>query len=94
MTFTKPTPSIVASDEGFSVQIVAPSHILYTERGTVWDVATEWLMGAPPIVVYQADITPISGADISEPLSPARRNEMVANIRRALRFDGIEIDVE
>ncbi|GAC1479019.1 MAG: hypothetical protein NVS1B4_23210 [Gemmatimonadaceae bacterium] len=85
---------MVASDEGFSVEVIGPTSLLYTEGGTVWDVSTEWLASvSPAMVIYKNDIRPMSGQVTADSLSPTRRDEIVENIRRALRFDGAEIDV-
>lgn len=95
MTFRIPATNIIDSDEGFRIEVVSPTEMRYVEDGATWRVGMEFLADdATPIVVYQNTIVTIddqSGAPRAP--SHAHRDEIVENIRAAMRFRQTEIQV-
>src|SRR3569833_459222 len=60
MTFTVPRTNLIASDEGFTVEVVSPTEMQGVERGTTWRIDMELLAnGAVPLVVYQSTVVAI-----------------------------------
>lgn len=94
MTFRIPRINVVESDDGFSVEVVSPTEIRYMENGGVWRISSEFLSDdTTPLVIYRDTIMPISGLTNAQRSPAMHRDEMIANIRQAFRFRGIEIQV-
>lgn len=93
MTFRVPRVNVVESDEGFSIEIVSPTEIRYSENGATWQISSEYLADdAMPLVIYRDTVKPLDTGS-RPPLLPHRGDEMIKNIRRAFRFRGVEIQV-
>jgi hypothetical protein len=86
----------VVSDEGFSVELVGRGGIIYREppREIRVDSETLALGGRFDVVIYANSIRNWGEPYGQVPIEPNERRQIVDNIRRALEFRGLRIDVE
>ncbi len=91
--FTTPRPNVIDSDEGFSVEVLGPTGLLYREHGKSIRIDSELLAGPAGIVVYRGSIDGWADDASGQALDPAERERILDNIRRAFRHRGFEIEV-
>lgn len=88
--FTIPRVNVIESNEGFTVEVLSPTQVSYSEGNKVVIVSSEYLEGPQGLVIYTRSITnwndgrEITGTD---------RACVVENIRKAFRYRAIEIQV-
>jgi len=91
--FTEPHVNLYVSSEGFSVEVTGRTRILYSENGRTILVDTEFLAGPSSLVIFADSIKcwqpPLDGEIIKE----EERRRVLANIRAAFHWKGIEIQV-
>ena len=91
--FFEPRVNVIASDAGFSVEVLGRTGLRYEEGGRSMKVDSEVLAGPHSLVVYADTITnwdpPFEGARIDD----VERARIVENMKAAFRFRGIEIEV-
>jgi hypothetical protein len=91
--FTRPTPSIIASDEGWQVKLLGVSSVLYSESGRSMKIESE-LLGMPAgLALYTHSIQHWLPPHEGEPVDEKEKARIVENIRQAYRFDGCDIHV-
>jgi hypothetical protein len=88
--FKQIKPNLVQSDEGFSVQTTGWTGIIYTQGEKTINVDSEFLMGPQYDIVVNANI---KKWDSGDEISDSERKLVVNNIVRALRFQGMKVDV-
>ena len=95
MAFSIPRTNVIASTEGFVVEVTSSSEVRYSENGEVWRMDAEMLTSdATPLAIYGATLEPVGEREaLPSLLSSARRDEIVANIKRAFRFRGMNVEV-
>jgi hypothetical protein len=94
MTFNIPRTNVIASNEGFWIEIVPPHEIRYSNGTTTWSLQMEFLTDdAVPIGVYQDTLVTEGDGTRSRRPSRMERDRIIEDIRRAFRFRGHEIDV-
>jgi hypothetical protein len=95
MTFSIPRTNVIASTEGFIVEVTSPSEVRYSENGEVWRMDAELLTSdATPLAIYSGTLEPVGEREaLPSLLSSARRDEIIANIKRAFRFRGIDVEI-
>lgn len=91
--FFVPRVNVIESDEGFLVEVLGQTGVRYTEGARTLFVDSEVLaVASSGLVIYPSSIkqwdAPFSG-DIDD----VTRQAIVANIRRAFGFRGLEIEV-
>jgi len=94
-TFQSPRPNLIECDEGFSVEVLGRTGILYKEGDRTMDVVAELLSpkSAHGIAVWKSSINKWGPPHDSENVDAARRETILENIRRAIRFMGDDIDI-
>jgi hypothetical protein len=91
--FTIPRVNVIESDEGFSVEVLGRTGLLYSEGDRSLRVNSEVLAGPAGMAVYSRSIRNWSEPHEHEEIDTAKRETIMDNIRRAFRFRGVEIDV-
>ncbi|KPL89279.1 Imm74 family immunity protein [Ardenticatena maritima] len=91
--FTIPRPNVIQSSEGFTVEVVGRSRILYTEPGKKLFIDAELLAGPSGLVIYTDSINTWD-APTGEKITEEEKHRIIENIRKAFRFRGIEIEMQ
>lgn len=92
VTFSIPRTNVIESDDGFSVEVLGPTGLRYTERGRVLRLDSEMLAGPAGLILYSNNMK-AEGSDDFLSLDAADRFQIVENVRAAFRFRGFEIQV-
>jgi len=90
--FSEPRDNVIESDEGFSVELLGITGLVYQEAGKTFAVDSEVLAGPSGLAIYQQTIAQVHD-DTREPVSRADRERIVANIQRAFAFRGYNIQI-
>jgi hypothetical protein len=88
--FTR-SDGVIRSDEGFSVQLLGRSGVLYKEGDHEMVIGSEGVIGG--IAVWRATIQTWKPPHHVEPIDDRKRESILENICQALRFQGDEIKV-
>ena len=88
--FTIPRTNVVESEEGFSIEVLGRTGIRYLEHGKTMCIDSEVLQGPSGLIMYTDSMTKWNDG---EALDEPARNKIIANIRAAFRFRGLEIQV-
>lgn len=93
--FSIPRVNVIASDEGFSVEVLGRVGIRYEEGGKTIFVDSEVLASGAPaaMIVYPSGIRHWDPSYADEVPDPATRERIVERIREAFRWRGLEIVV-
>jgi len=93
--FHSPSPNLIESDDGFSVEVLGRTGILYKEGEHTMLVGSEVLApGAPVgIAVWSKSIRSWRPPYQDEHIDETERMAIINNIRRAVRFAGDDIEV-
>lgn len=91
--FKIPKTNVIESDEGFSVEVLGQTGVLYSEGRRTLKVDSEVLAGPAGLVIYTDSITRWAPPDDGQLVDASKRQAIVENIRRAFRFRGLEIEV-
>jgi len=92
VTFFIPRTNVIESDEGFSVEVLGPTGLRYTEPGRALWLDSEMLAGPAGLILYSANMK-LEGSAEMVTLDAINRNRIVENVRAAFRFRGFEIQV-
>ncbi len=92
--FFTPRVNVIESDEGFSVEVLGPEYVRYVEGPRSLHVDSEFLMDPSALTIYPSSIKRWDPPHSTEVIDKATRERIVENIRRALRFTGVEIAVQ
>lgn len=88
-----PRVNLVESDDGFSVEVLGRTGILYKERDHIMFVDSE-VLARSGIAVWKSKIQHWREPYQNEAVDDAKRAEIVENFRRAIvEFWGSEIEV-
>ncbi len=90
--FFEPRVNVIASDEGFSVEVLGRTGLRYTEGNRVAHIDSELLVGEPAIVVYMNRLKTWQAPHENDVLDDAAKAKILENIRRAFRHASHEID--
>lgn len=93
MTFFIFRTNVIESDEGYSVEMLGPAGLRYSEGDRVFFIDSEMLAGPDGVIVYSESIKVESSVDAASPLDSAEKTRIIANIREAFRFRGFKIQV-
>jgi hypothetical protein len=91
--FKIPRENVIESDEGFSVEVLGRTGVLYSEGEKTIRIDSEVLAGPAGLVIYTDSIVRWASPHENEPLEETKRQVVVENIRKAFRFRGLEIQV-
>ena len=91
--FDIPRVNVIRSDEGFSVEVLDRTGLLYTEGSKCLDSCSEVLSGPSGLVIHTDSIKSWNPPYNDETIDGGKRDAIVENIRRAFRFRGLEIEV-
>ncbi|RBP45061.1 immunity protein 74 of polymorphic toxin system [Roseimicrobium gellanilyticum] len=89
--FSSPRPNLYKSTEGFSVEVLGRTGILYSEAGRTLRIDSEVLSGASGMVVYKDSINHWQAPHHIKPFSLADRERVIENVRAAFKFQGYDI---
>ena len=93
MNFSIPKRNVIASDEGFSVEVLGRTGIEYREGDRLLFVDAEVLASGHGIAVFKDSIKIWRPPHENDALSAERRSRIIENIRRAIEFRGQPIDI-
>jgi len=91
--FSAPSVNLIVSDEGFSVEILGRTGLLYREGTKVVRVDSEVQMGPSGMLVIGPSIRRWESPDGDQSIDDTTRDRILENIRAAFRFTGFEVDV-
>ena len=93
--FKKKLFNTIKSNEGFSVKILGRVGLKYKEGPKTLFVDSEMsaIDGSKDLILSKDSIQSWDPPFDNEPIDNAKRDTIVDNIRRALKFYGLEIDV-
>jgi len=91
--FKIPRENVIESDEGFSVEVLGRTGVLYTEASRTLRVDSEVLAGPSGLVIYKNSFHTWGLPHDNETIDEIKRDAIIENIRRAFRFRGFEISV-
>ena len=92
--FTTPRPNLIVSSEGFSVEVIGRSQILYREAGRTLDIEAELLSTPRTMALYTTSIKAWTAPHDHEVISDADRDRIVRNIADAFTSQGRRLEVE
>lgn len=92
--FTIPRLNVIESDQGFSVEVLGRTGILYTEHGKRMKIDSELLMGPKAMVIYSYSISRWLPPHDCEAVDEKVRQRIMNNLMEAFRFRGAEVDFE
>ena len=90
--FTIPRPNVVASDEGFSVEVLGRTGVRYEDKFGVVTIDGEMLAGPAGFMLYRDSMQTVDIRDGGE-LNEARRCLIMKNVYSAFSFSGFDIDI-
>jgi hypothetical protein len=90
--FSIPRPNIIASTDGFSVEVLGKTGILYTEGENTVRIDSEVLAGPSGLVIYTDSIRAWSGPGRAL-LGQFERERIIANVKAAFEFRGYDIEI-
>ena len=91
--FTEPRVNLIASDEGFSVEILGRTRLRYTEGSLVALIDSEALVGEPAMMIYMNRLKGWESPHGSSVVDEESKERIALNLRRAFRFRGHEVEV-
>jgi len=91
--FTIPRVNVVESSDGYSVEVLGRTGIIYSESGKVMQVDSEVLAGPSGMVIYTDSMNNWDPPHSGFPLTEADRARVVENIKAAFMFRGFKIQV-
>jgi len=86
VTFSIPRPNVIESDEGYSVEVLGPTGLRYSEFGKIHNLDAESLAGPSGIILY-------TQTGSFDRFNPAEKERIIKNIRAAFKFRGFDIQV-
>lgn len=91
--FSIPRPNVIESSEGYSVEVLGRTGVLYTEGQKSMQIDSEVLAGPSGLVVYTNSITAWAPPNHVVPIGDLDRERIVENIRAAFKFRGYDIEI-
>lgn len=92
--FRKRRPSLIESDEGFSVAVLGQTGLRYCEGERAVTIDSEVLMGPTGMIVYPGSIVNWDRPFDKERISDEKRRQILERVKEVFRFEGFEIDVD
>jgi Immunity protein 74 len=93
--FKIPRVNVIESDEGFSVEVLGRTGLLYVEGEKTVHISSEMLVSFGPalLALYTSSIKTWDSPNDNEVIDSKKRDIIVDNVRRAFHFQGFEIEV-
>ena len=91
--FSSSRPNLYESDEGFSVEVLGRTGLLYKEGSKSMFIDSEILMGPSGLAVLKDSITAWKAPDEHETIDADKRAKIVDNIRRAFKWQGFDVEI-
>ena len=92
--FSIPRVNVIASDEGFSVEVLGRTGLRYEDGDKAVLVDSEVLVAGPyAMVIYPARLTHWDPPHADEEIDAHARQRILDRIRDAFRFQGFEVTV-
>jgi hypothetical protein len=92
--FSIPRVNVIASDEGYSVEVLGRVGLRYGEGGKTMFVDSEVLAPPASMIIWPSRTTHWDPPHADEAVDEATRHRIVERIRDAFRFRGVEIEVD
>ena len=83
---------MIESDDGFSVEVLFPSGLLYVEGECKMHIISDFLVGPDALALYSDSVKSWAGNECAS-ISDEKKARIIDNIREAFRFRGFEIHV-
>jgi hypothetical protein len=93
VTFFIPRINVIESDAGYSVEVLGPVGLRYTEGDRILHIDSEMLAGPSGLIVYSGSIKVETLSHAQELIDSKERARIIENIRTAFRFRGFEIQI-
>ena len=91
--FSSPRPNVFVSADGIIVEVLGLTGLRYSEGPRHMNVDSEIVTGPSALALWNSSIRRWNPPHDGEVVNDADRSRIVANIREALRSEGVEIDV-
>jgi len=91
--FTIPRLNVIESDSGFSVEVLGRTGLLYVEGDHSLRVDAELLARPAGLAIYSENIKNWQAPHAHESIDPAKKSQIIENIRAAFELRGFDIDV-
>ena len=93
--FKVPRVNVIESDDGFSVEVLGRTGLLYAEGSNKIHIDSEILASTSPteLVLWVDSIRAWDSPHDGEEIDETKRKVIIENIRSAFRFQGFEIEV-
>jgi hypothetical protein len=91
--FKKPRVNVIESDEGYSVEVLGRTGLLYSEGEKHMHVDSE-VLNAESIAVIKNSIKTWDSPFEAEAVDDQKRASILENIRQALRFDNATVEID
>lgn len=91
--FSIPRQNVIESTDGFSVEVLGRTGVLYKEGEKSIRIDSEVLAGPSGLVIYTDSISAWFDPNHMEPLSDLDRERIITNLKAAFRFRGYDIEV-
>jgi hypothetical protein len=89
----KTGPNTILSDDGWIVEVLGRTGLLYSELDRAMKVDSEVLAGPAGMVVYSRSIRQWLPPYEHEAVDDGVKARIIENIRMAFKFDGFDIDI-
>jgi hypothetical protein len=90
--FTNPRANFYESSDGFSVEVMGQTGLVYREGERAMLVNSEILAGPAGLVIYHSSIVRWKPPHEAEIVSSENRYQIVRNIQNAFRSQGLEVE--
>lgn len=91
--FRKNRSNLIESDEGFKVEVLGLTGVLYIEGERRLFIDSEVLLGSSGMAIYANSIKMWEPPFADEEIDESKKAAIIENVRRAFRSEGFEIHV-
>jgi hypothetical protein len=91
-TFSEPEPNVIVSSAGFTVRVLGRTGMRFTEGDRSVFIDSE-VLARPGAIALFKDRMKEWGTSEAQPVSPADRERIAANVLRAFRACGYDLEV-
>ena len=85
--FRKPNPNVIECDEGFSVEVLGRTGLLYKEGSKNMHINSEILASPGGILISKSSIQKWNPPNQDDIVDDIKRNAIIDNVCRAFRYD-------
>lgn len=91
--FSIPRPNVIESSEGYSVEVLGRTGVIYREGSKTMQIDSEILAGPSGIVIYTDSINSWDEPNDVSRIDDKERERIISNIVDAFKFRGYDIEV-